>query len=198
MHFFLYVYVSHYSLQDHRHHAHWLPLSPLHPALCNTRISLPQHSSPSTCSHFKTQQRQMPAIRKKRVLWCNCLSTLLGNISFRQLIKYIPGPIQHPVTREITAMANKGKRPQVTGSRRKKAGFEGKQLPRALAAQQQPPAPPVHPAKGLGTLRRARTQAERSRLSALRHCCRFIYLFFTLMHPFALEVTRRNIKQFSS
>lgn len=141
MHFFLYVYVSHYSLQDHRHHAHWLPLSPLHPALCNTRISLPQHSSPSTCSHFKTQQRQMPAIRKKRVLWCNCLSTLLGNISFRQLIKYIPGPIQHPVTREITAMANKGKRPQVTGSRRKKAGFEGKQLPRAPAAQQQPPAP---------------------------------------------------------
>lgn len=98
-------------------------------------------------------------------------------------------------------MANKGKRPQVTGSRRKKAGFEGKQLPRAPAAQQQPPAPLVHPAKGLGTLRRARTQAEsaeKSRLSALQHCCRFIYLFFTLMHPFALEVTRRNIKQFSS
>lgn len=80
-------------------------------------------------------------IRKKRVLWCNCLSTLLGNISFGQLIKYIPGPIQRLVTRTIAATANAGKRPQVTESRRKKAGFGGKRLPRAPAAQRQPPAP---------------------------------------------------------
>lgn len=50
------------------------------------------------------------------------LFTLLGNSSFRQLIKYILSPIQLLLTRAITAMANAGKR-QATESNRKKQGL---------------------------------------------------------------------------
>lgn len=163
----MFSYILRCSPQGHhpRHRARWPPLSPLHPALCDARISSPQHSSPSTRSRFKKAAETSAGRQEEAVFVVQLFIHPVGKPQPRAADQTRPRPHPAPLIRAITGMANAGKRSQVTDSRRKKkkkkAIFDGKRLPRAPAAQWQPPAP--H--QGLGSPEK---RQERGRQRAWR------------------------------
>lgn len=128
------------------------------PLFATQESRLPRRSSPSARSHVKTQRRRTRGRREEAPFVVRLFICPVGKHQLRAADQTQPGAppaqgrsLRWPTpARDVALLTAEGKR------KKKKAGFDGKRLPRAPAAPRKLPA---HPAKDLG---RGRTRAGRA------------------------------------